>query len=139
VAKTRTRKKDKDANDHKDVSDGSKHEELFKQSQALKVLIGLATSQAVSVMESIESEEAWDWANTDKTLGVIKTLSQDLKTSLSTFGKEFMLYSMQSLQKKYGVEHVVMSLRTFLGAEPKAKALKVALQRATSMHSKACE
>jgi hypothetical protein len=66
-------------------------------------------------------------------------LPQDLKTSLSTFGKEFMLYSLQPLQKKHGVEHVVMSLRTFLGAEPKAKALKAALQRATSMHSKACE
>jgi hypothetical protein len=133
------KKKDKDGNDIKDVSDVNKHEELFKQCQALKVLIGLVTSQAVSVMESIKTEEAWDWANTDKTLGVIKALAHDMKTSLSTFGKEFMLYSLQALQKKYGIEHVVMSLRAFQHAEPKAKSLKAALTRATAMHIRACE
>ena len=89
-----------------------------------------ATDQAEKILKHIDGEFA-DWANLkgSKFPDIVAKALKTLEESQCYFDQEFLVTDMKVLKKKYGDEHLHVSLKEFMKTEKHVKDLAVQVAR----------
>lgn len=103
--------------------------------EALKVKHKYQTvmSLAATITSSIEGGGEWDWANNEKQLGNIKTMTASL-TDLSDFCRSMLTQELKDLKKKYTTDAYADGLKEFAALDSKLSVLAKRLASIQAMH-----
>ncbi len=77
----------------------------------LKVRYNSAVAASNSLIAMIKSgTKGWDWADNKQNVGSLEKLLKDLTDNLDGFQRELITSQLRSLRKKYGEEHLLVTL-----------------------------
>ena len=86
-------------------------------------------ASAESMVEQINSEEVWDWANNQANKGKLETKIKEVKSKLTADLKNFLTEDMIEIKKRTKGDEVqsrqmCSDMRSFLGLKPDVEALE---------------
>ena len=106
---------------------------LHKEAADVKKRMSLALSQSAQILQSIDEDLDWDWANTEKTISNITVKRKEVEGGLDQFGKVFALLTLGELRKKYTEDNITAGLHKFVEIKAKIEVLEKGIKSMLNM------
>jgi len=87
---------------------------LVAEATKVKDRFHTTISNAMELLEAIQSDSAWAWALNEQNRGVLEQLVNDTRSSISVFGRQFLTETTTALKKRYSTEALTVEFRNFI-------------------------
>ena len=119
----------------KEVSKAKKEfEQQWKEIQKLKNYVMKVTSSAIELDEQINVAIDWKWARNDQNQGELKRELLAVKCRYSDFHRRLMTEDPSILKKRFGADHLMSEMRTFIALKPEVETLAITVEKTKKRH-----
>ena len=91
-----------------------KFDELWAKSVAARKFYLSTMATSVEIDQVISEDVAWDWARNEQNQGKLKSLSADVRNSMSVFQKAFLSEEPSAIRKRYNKDVISVELGDLL-------------------------